>query len=171
MDFLKLAKDRYSCKKYNPDKKVPQELLDKILRAGQLAPTAKNSQPQHIYVMQSEDALQLVDSPTPCRYVAPVVLAVTYDQQQEFNYPGDKYSSGAEDASIVATHMMLAAAAEGVDSCWLNFFDPDKAAEAMKLPENEKVVLLLDIGYAADGVRPTPMHEKTKSIEELVTYC
>jgi nitroreductase len=171
MDFLKLAKDRYSCKKYNPDKKVPQELLDKILRAGQLAPTAKNSQPQHIYVMQSEDALQLVDSLTPCRYGAPVVLAVTYDQQQEFNYPGDKYSSGAEDASIVATHMMLAAAAEGVDSCWLNFFDPDKAAEAMKLPENEKVVLLLDIGYAADGVRPTPMHEKTKSIEELVTYC
>lgn len=171
MDFLKLAKDRYSCKKYNPDKKVPQELLDKILRAGQLAPTAKNSQPQHIYVMQSEDALQLVDSLTPCRYGAPVVLAVTYDQQQEFNYPGDKYSSGAEDASIVATHMMLAAAAEGVDSCWLNFFDPDKAAEAMKLPENEKVVLLLDIGYAAEGVRPTPMHEKTKSIEELVTYC
>ena len=171
MDFLKLAKDRYSCKKYNPDKKVPQELLDKLLRAGQLAPTAKNSQPQHIYVMQSEDALQLVDSLTPCRYGAPVVLAVTYDQQQEFNYPGDKYSSGAEDASIVATHMMLAAAAEGVDSCWLNFFDPDKAAEAMKLPENEKVVLLLDIGYAADGVRPTPMHEKTKSIEELVTYC
>lgn len=170
MDFLKLAKDRYSCKKYNPDKKVPQELLDKILRAGQLAPTAKNSQPQHIYVMQSEDALQLVDSLTPCRYGAPVVLAVTYDQQQEFNYPGDKYSSGAEDASIVATHMMLAAAAEGVDSCWLNFFDPDKAAEAMKLPENEKVVLLLDIGYAADGVRPTPMHEKTKSIEELVSY-
>lgn len=170
MDFLKLAKDRYSCKKYNPDKKVPQELLDKILRAGQLAPTAKNSQPQHIYVMQSEEALQLVDSLTPCRYGAPVVLAVTYDQQQEFNYPGDKYSSGAEDASIVATHMMLAAAAEGVDSCWLNFFDPDKAAEAMKLPENEKVVLLLDIGYAADGVRPTPMHEKTKSIEELVSY-
>jgi nitroreductase len=170
MDFLKLAKDRYSCKKYNPDKKVPQELLDKILRAGQLAPTAKNSQPQHIYVMQSEDALQLVDSLTPCRYGAPVVLAVTYDQQQEFNYPGDKYSSGAEDASIVATHMMLAAAAEGVDSCWLNFFDPDKAAEAMKLPENEKVVLLLDLGYAADGVRPTPMHEKTKSIEELVSY-
>ncbi|WP_295158700.1 nitroreductase family protein [Selenomonas sp. AE3005] len=171
MDFLKLAQDRYSCKKYNPDKKVSQDVLDKILRAGQLAPTAKNSQPQHIYVMQSEDALQTVDSLTPCRYGAPLVLAVTYDQHQEFTYPGDKYTSGIEDASIVATHMMLAAAAEGVDSCWLNFFDPDKAAEAMKLPENEKVVLLLDIGYAADGVRPTPMHEKTKSIEELVTYC
>ena len=145
-------------------------MLDKILRAGQLAPTAKNSQPQHIYVMQSEEALQLVDSLTPCRYGAPIVMAVTYDSTQCFAYPGDKYNSGAEDASIVATHMMLAAKAEGVDSCWLNFFDPDKAAEAMKLPESETVVLLMDFGYAAEGVRPTPTHEKTKPMEELVSY-
>ena len=170
MDFLKLAQARYSCKKYDPEQKVPQEKLEKILRAGQLAPTAKNSQPQHVYVMQSEEALQLVDSLTPCRYGAPVVLAITYDTQQEFVYPGEKYASGVEDASIVATHMMLAAAAEGVDSCWLNYFDPDKAAAAMQLPENEKVVLLLDLGYAAAGVRPTPTHAKTKSLEELVSY-
>ncbi len=45
MDFLKLAQERYSCKKYDPAKAVPQEILDKILKAGQLAPTAKNSQP------------------------------------------------------------------------------------------------------------------------------
>lgn len=170
MDFLKLAQERYSCKKYDPAKAVPKEVLEKILKAGQLAPTAKNSQPQHIYVMQSEEALQIVDTLTPCRYGAPVVLAVTYDENQHFTYPGDKYTSGVEDASIVATHMMLEAKAEGVDSCWLNFFDPDKAAEAMKLPENEKVVLLLDLGYAAEGVRPTPTHEKTKSMEELVSY-
>ena len=170
MDFLKLAKDRYSCKKFNPEKKVPQEVLDKILQAGQLAPTAKNSQPQHIYVLQSEKALQVVDSLTPCRYGAPLVLAVTYDENQHFTYPGDKYTSGVEDASIVTTHMMLAATAAGVDSCWLNFFDPDKAAEALQLPANEKLVLLMDLGYAAEGVRPTPTHEKTKPIEELVSY-
>ena len=170
MDFMELAKKRYSCKKYQPDQVIEQEKLDKILAAGQVAPTAKNSQPQHIYVMQSEEALKLVDSLTPCRYGAPVVLAVTYDSNQEFTYPGEKYTSGAEDASIVATHMMLMAAAEGVDSCWLNFFDPDKAAEAMKLPKNEKVVLLMDLGYAAEGTRPTPTHEKTKPIEELVSY-
>ena len=40
-----------------------------------------------------------------------------------------------------------------------------------RLPENEKVVLLMDLGYAAEGTRPTPTHEKTKPIEELVTYC
>ena len=74
MDFMELAKKRYSCKKYQPDKAVEKEKLNKILEAGQVAPTAKNSQPQHIYVMESEEALKLVDNLTPCRYGAPVVL-------------------------------------------------------------------------------------------------
>ena len=49
-----------------------------------------------------------------------------------FTYPGDKLDSGVEDTTIVATHMLLAAANEGVDSCWLNYFDPDKLAESMR---------------------------------------
>lgn len=170
MDFIELVKKRYSCKKFQPDKAVEQEKLDKVLLAGQLAPTAKNSQPQHVYVLKSEVALKLVDELTPCRYGAPVVLAVTYNKNQCFTYPGDKYDSGAEDASIVATHMMLAAAEAGLDSCWLNFFDPDKVAVALELPAEETVVMLLDLGYGAEGVRPLPNHEKTKPMEELVSY-
>ena len=170
MDFLKLAQERYSCKKYDPAKAVPKDILDKILKAGQLAPTAKNSQPQHVYVMQSEEALQLVDSLTPCRYGAPVVMAVTYDSTQCFTYPGDKYNSGAEDASIVATHMMLAAKAEGVDSCWLNFFDPDKAKAELGLPDNEMVTILLDLGYPDATAKPLPNHESRKPLSETVTY-
>ena len=56
---------------------------------------------------------------------------VAFDKNHVFTYPGEKRDSGVEDASIVATHMMLAAANAGVDSCWLNFFDPDKLAEAL----------------------------------------
>ena len=170
MDFIELAKKRYSCKKFQPDKEVEQEKLDRVLLAGQLAPTAKNSQPQHVYVLKSETALKLVDELTPCRYGAPVVLAVAYNKTQCFTYPGDKYDSGAEDATIVATHMMLAAADAGLDSCWLNLFDPDKAAEALELPTDETGVMLLDVGYGAEGVRPLPNHEKTKPMEELVSY-
>ena len=75
-----------------------------------------------------------------------------------------------EDASIVATHMMLAAANEGVDSCWLNFFDPDKLAEALELPENEEVLMILDLGYAAEGVEPLPNHNSRKPLSETVAY-
>ena len=86
-------------------------------------------------------------------------------------YPGEKQDSGVEDASIVATHMMLAAANAGVDSCWLNFFDPDKAAKELGLPENEEVLMILDLGYAAEGVGPLPNHASRKPLEETVVYC
>ena len=67
--------------------------------------------------------------------------------------------------------MMLAAANAGVDSCWLNFFDPDKAAKELGLPENEEVLMILDLGYAAAGVGPLPNHASRKPLEETVVYC
>ena len=127
MEFKDVIKNRYSCKKYS-DRQVENEKLAAILAAGRLAPTAKNLQEHHIYVIQSPEGLAKVDSVTPCRYGAPTVLAVAFDKNNVFTYPGGKRDSGVEDASIVATHLMLAAADEGVDSCWLNFLDPDKAA-------------------------------------------
>ena len=94
-------------------------------RAGRLAPTAKNLQEQKIYVVQSAQGLAKIDAVTPCRYGAPTVLIVAFDKNNVFVYPGGKRDSGVEDAAIVATHMMLAAKAAGVESCWLNFFDPE----------------------------------------------
>ena len=75
-----------------------------------------------------------------------------------------------EDATIVATHMILGAEDEGVDSCWINFLDPDKLAEIFGLPENEEVLMVLDLGYAAEGACPLPNHESRKALEETVTY-
>ena len=169
MKFLELAKNRYSCKKYD-GRQIEKEQLDAILEAGRLAPTAKNLQEQRIYVVQTEEALAKLDGETPCRYNAPTVLVVAFDRNNVFTYPGDSKNSGAEDASIVATHMMLAAADIGVDSCWVNFFDPDKMARALGLPENEEVVMALDLGYGAEGAEPLPTHEASKTIDDIVKY-
>ena len=169
MEFKEVIRNRYSCKKYS-DRQVEPEKLTAILEAGRLAPTAKNLQEQHVYVLQTADSLAKIDEATPCRYGAPTVLVVAFDKKNVFTYPGGKRDSGVEDASIVATHMMLAAADEGVDSCWLNFFDPDKAAAILGLPENEEVLMLLDLGYAADGAGPLPNHDSRKPLSETVTY-
>ena len=124
MEFKEVIRKRYSCKKYS-DRQVEDEKLAAILEAGRLAPTAKNLQEQHIYVLRSADALAGIDAVTPCRYGAPTVLVVAFDAANVFTYPGGRHDSGAEDAAIVATHMILAAADEGVDSCWINFLDPE----------------------------------------------
>lgn len=169
MDFTQVIQNRYSCKNFS-DRQVSAEQLKEILEAGRVAPTAKNLQEQHIYVLQSKEFLAKIDKVTPCRYGAPTVLVVAFNKDNVFIYPGESRDSGIEDASIVATHMTLAAYNAGVDSCWINFFDPDILKKELNLPENEEILMLLDLGFAADGTKPLPNHTSRKNLSETVTY-
>ena len=123
-----------------------------------------------MYVLQSAEALAKVDAATPCRYGAPTVLVVAFDKNNVFTYPGGKRDSGVEDATIIATHMILAAADECVDSCWVNFFDPEKLAADLNLPENEEILMVMDLGYAAEGAGPLANHDSRKPLAETVSY-
>lgn len=169
MEFTDVIKNRYSCKKF-ADKPVAKERLEAVLQAGRLAPTAKNLQEQRIYVAESPQSLAKIDKITPCRYGAPTVLVVAFNKHNVFTYPGGKRDSGAEDASIVATHILLAAANAGLDSCWINYFDPDLAARELGLPEEEEVLMLLDLGHAAPDAAPMPAHASRKELSETVVY-
>lgn len=168
MEFCEVIKSRYSCKKYNGV--VPSdEQINAILEAGRCAPTAKNLQEQHIYVAKSEEALAKIDKVTHCRYGAGVVLVVAFNKNNVFTYPGGSRTSGVEDATIVATHMILAAANVGVDSCWINNFDPIALAKDLGLPEDEEILMLMDLGFKAEGFEPLPNHYSRKEIAETVT--
>lgn len=169
MDFKDVVKNRYSCKRYD-GRKVEQDKLDAILEAGRLAPTAKNLQEQHIYVIQSDEALAKIDKVTPCRYNAGTCLIVAFDKNNVYTYPNSSRESGVEDAAIVATHLMLAAANEGVDSCWLNCIDIDAIKTEFNLPDNEEVLMILDLGYAAEGAGPLANHGSRKPVSETVSY-
>ncbi|MCQ2799670.1 MAG: nitroreductase family protein [Bacilli bacterium] len=170
MEFEKLIKERYSCKKYDPSKNVDDVTLKKILEAGRLAPTARNAQEQHVYVLRSEEALKKFDETSPFRYGAQTVLLVTYNKNGVYTYPNGKKTSGEEDASIVATHMMLASKNYGVDSCWLNRIDTELLKELFSIPNDEEVVMALDLGYKAEGGDPLPNHSSRKELEETVSY-
>lgn len=169
MDFTQVIENRYSCKNFS-ERKVDAAQLNAILEAGRVAPTAKNFQEQRIYVVQSEEGLAKIDAVTPCRYGTTTCVVVAFDRNNTFTYPGEKRDSGVEDATIVATHMLLAAANAGVDSCWINFFDPDKLAKELNLPENEEVLMILDLGYAAEGAGPLANHGSRKPLSETVAY-
>lgn len=169
MEFSETIKKRYSCKKYD-GRKISEEQLNYILEAGRLAPTAKNSQEQRIYVAKSAESLAKIDSVTPCRYNAGTVLVVAFDRDGVYGYPRSPRDSGAEDAAIVATHMILAAADIGVDSCWINNFNPDELKQALELPESQEIVMLMDLGFAAEGSGPLPNHGSRKDLSETVFH-
>lgn len=169
MEFSEVIKGRYSCKKFD-GRQVDKEQLRTILEAGRLAPTAKNLQEQKIYVVETTEGLAKIDKVTPCRYGAGTVILVAFDKENVFVYPGEKRDSGVEDATNVATHMLLAAKDAGVESCWINFFDPEAVAKEFALPENEEVLMLLDLGYAAKGAGPLALHSQRKELSETVKY-
>ena len=170
MDFTELAQARYSVRKFS-DKAVEPEVLKRILEAGLLAPTAKNNQPQRIYVLQSKEALDKLDSLTHCRYGAGTVLLFPYNTDEDWKNPLEEgVHSGVEDVSITATYIMLRAIELGVYTTWCNYFANSKLEQAFDLPENEKAVLIMPIGYPAEGVAPAPAHTESKKLEEIVRH-
>ena len=99
--MLELMKGRYSVRKFKSDP-IEEEKLMKILEAGRIAPTAKNSQPQRVYVVRDGELMKRLGDASPCLYGAPVVLVIAYEDTLVF-HRADDYSrnSGDQDASIV----------------------------------------------------------------------
>ncbi|GAE01364.1 nitroreductase [Clostridium botulinum B str. Osaka05] len=106
MDFINLAKERYSVRNFDA-KKIEQEKLDLILKAGQLAPTAVNYQPQRILVIESNEALEKLKTCTIYHFNAPMALLICADKDEAWKRSYDGKSHTDIDGSIVATHMML----------------------------------------------------------------
>lgn len=168
MGVLKVIKNRFSVRKFK-DQPVEPEKLEHILEAAKAAPTAKNLQPQRIFVCKGKVALAAIDSATKCRYGAPTVLVVCYDQNEVWHNPFDPtIDSGEIDASIVADEMILAAWDEGIASCWVAHFNPKKINSGLKIQEHIRPVVLIPIGYAEDGVEPALRHTESKDLDEIV---
>jgi len=167
--FLELAKARFSVRYYSKQQ-VEQEKIDAILEAAKIAPTAKNQQPFHIYVLKGADAIKRVNEVTRCAYQAPVVFVVCYDKAKAWQNPFDATdNSGVMDATIVGTHMMLEAAEQGLGSCWIKYFDPKALAAVFEIPANLTPSFMLDVGYPAKGTAPNKMHFEKREVNDFTT--
>lgn len=166
-DFMEIAAERYSVRKFS-DKKVEKEKTDMILEAGKLAPTAVNSQPQKIYVLQSDEAVKKANEISPCIYGAPQVFLICYDDNHVCKRENGNY--GDIDCTIVLTHMMLEAWNLGVGTCMVGRFDAADAKKAFNLPDNIHPVLLMPYGYAAPDAKPSPKHSTFRAMEDMVEY-
>ena len=167
MDFISLVEERYSVRKFS-NRPVEQEKLDLILRAGQLAPTACNLQPQRIYVIRSEEALEKLQRCKTSHFGETLALLVCCDTEACWKRDYDGKPSGDIDASIVLTQMMLAAWEQGIGSTWVMHFIPEAVREEFGLPNREEPVGLLVMGYPAEDAVPSAMHFRRASLETNV---
>jgi len=169
MDFLELAKARYSCRSF-ADKKVEKEKLEKILEAGRIAPTAVNYQPQRILVLQDKEKLARLSECTRFGWGAPVIMIICYDKNISWKRKYDGKDEGIIDASIVTTQMMLEIQDLGLGTTWIGSFNQQKIREVYEIPENLEIVSILPVGYPSEDARPGEMHEKRNSIEQMVYW-
>ena len=167
-DFLELACERYSVRKYS-DKQIEDEKLEKILKAAQVAPTGNNFQPQRVFVIKSEEGLEKIRSFTPYCFNAPIVLLICYDREVSWKTV-DGHDAGLDDAVIATTQMMLEAYDLGIGSVWVRGYDKRVLDELFDLPENMVTVALLPIGYPSEKAKPSPLHSKNVSMDVMVDY-
>ena len=166
IDFLTLAKARCSVREFE-SLKVTEEEYAKILEAGRVAPTAANLQPQRILVIRSEEGLAKLKKAGNV-YGAPLAFIICADHKSSWKRPGDGKDTADIDASIVTTHMMLQAAALGLQSIWVCHFKAESICLEFNLPKGVEPINLLGIGHSARGIgSPTNRHaSQRKPIEE-----
>ena len=169
MSFLDMAKARWTCRDYDPAKPVEQEKIDAILQAIALAPTAKNFQPFHVWVAQSDEAMEKVRQVTPCSYGAPLAFIIAYSADEAF-LRGDGKNFGEIDASIAGTHIILEASDLGLGSTWIGAYDAAKLHELFPELEGYVDVALFAVGYPSASAQPSPRHSESKSLDDMVTF-
>ena len=167
MDFLTLAAERYSVRKFK-NKPVEQDKIDKLIKAAQLAPTACNFQPQRVYVLNSEESLARLKNCTKWHFDCPLAMIVCYDKNECWTRKYDNMQSGVVDASIVTTHIMLEAAEIGLGSTWVMSYNPEAVSSEFGLPENIESVAILVMGYPAVDAEPNERHSQTKNTDEFI---
>lgn len=150
MEFLNLLKRRCSVRDYEK-KEVEQALIDQILEAARVAPSACNKQPIRIKVIQKEGLTKL--NQVYSTFGASLAFLICADRTQAWVRRYDGKNSADIDASIVCDHMMLTSTVLGLDSVWVCAFDPEKMKETFSLPEQIEPINLLVCGYGKAGTK------------------
>jgi len=169
MDYTTLITSRFSVRSFLKTPIAPEHLA-LILRAGQVAPTAGNRQPQRILVVQQADRISQLAEATPYTFEAPCILAVCAEMRNCWQRSADGFCTNLADTAIVTTHMMLQAWDIGVGSCWVCVFDPFKVREILNIPDHFQIDCLLPLGYPDPNAKPGPKHLDRKSLAETVFF-
>lgn len=170
MEFLEMAKNRFSVRRFDSERQVEQEKIDRVLEAAQAAPTGHNGQSPRILVLQEKNALKKLQTCTPCHYHAPLAFVLSYDKNACWKRESDGALSGPTDAAIVGTHMMFAMYELGIGCCWVMGFEPELLRETYHIPEALEPSAILVCGYPRSDCRPSSRHGERKPIESFTSY-
>jgi nitroreductase len=166
MHVMEAIKQRRSIRDYE-DRPVPDEKLNRILEAGRLSPSARNSQDRKfIVVTEKEQRRKLAQSAGHQTHVAkaPVLIAAV-GTKPEYHMPNG-VPAYPVDLGIALDHMTLVAVEEGLGTCWIGGFSQEMAKEVLRIPDNYMVAALLTLGFP----KTVPESKPRKTSEDTICH-
>ncbi|MBE6307635.1 MAG: nitroreductase [Bacteroidales bacterium] len=173
--FLDLARRRQSDRAFDATRAIEPEKIARILEAAQLAPSACNAQPYKIIVVDEPELKNKVADTTSSKVLgmnhftkqAPVHMIIVEENPNLTSGIGavvkDKHFPYI-DIGIVAAHITLAAADEGLGSCILGWFDEKKLRNLLDIPSRKRILLDIVIGYSSQPLRDKKRKDESKVI-------
>jgi len=135
------------------DKPIPNETVQRILEAGRLAPSSKNSQPWHFIVIKDRMTLKKVSELTPTgAHIAKAAMAIAILM--------DAAKLPEIDGARAVQNMVLEAWEMGVGSCWVTNFYDDGVKDLFGVPQRMKLITVMPFGY------PIELKTKRKKIRK-----
>ncbi len=165
MEFQDLIRGRYSVRAYR-DVDIPEDVLQRVLDAFVLAPTAANRQSFGLVVVRTKGREEELRTIYAADWFAkqPPLVAVACSVAANCWVRKDGKCYGDVDVAIAMDHLVLAATSEGLGTCWIGAFNADAAKSVLGLPEGVEPVAMTPLGYAADSPRP----KRRKPVQQLI---
>ena len=165
MDVYEAIKVRRSIRAYQA-KPVPEDVLNRVLEAARLAPSARNRQEWRFIVVREEKTRRaLAEAANGQDFLAQAPACLAFCATK-LHVMGCGVDAGIVDTSIPLAYVTLAAAAEGLGTCWLGAFDQDAVREVLGVPDGALVVGLTPLGYPAEK----PAARPRKPAGEVISF-
>ncbi len=162
MNVFEAITKRYSCRAYKPAP-IEQEKLQKVIQAARLAPSAKNLQDWRFVVVTDEDTkLKLAEAANNQMFISSAAAVVVACSNNDYVMSCGQPIAPI-DVAIALEHIALEATEQGLATCWIGSFNPDKVRQILEIPKEIAVIELMPIGYPADRQR-TARREPVKKI-------
>lgn len=152
IDFWQVIKKRRSVRSFDLEKDVPRDLIEKIIKAAKMAPSAGGIYPvDFIIVRNQETKIRLADAALSQYFIteAPVVIAVVVDIEKTASRYGERGRNlyAIQDAAVATENLLLAATALDLGTCWVGAFNEEEISQILKLKKSQRPLAIIPVGY------------------------
>jgi nitroreductase len=176
MNFLELVKRRQSDRAYLPDM-INKDIIDRILDAAQLAPSACNAQPWRFIVVDNPELKNELADATSAKVLgmnhwtkqAPVHIVIVEEAANFTSKIGGvvkRRHFPLTDIGIAAEHICLQAPSEGLGTCMIGWFNEKKVKQLLGIPKSKRPQLIITLGYPSSETR----EKKRKPKNQIISY-